>query len=108
MPTLCDGLLGTAYLVVIVVACYFHPVKGTMERGEVHLIKFTSGFVSTFPVQVFAFTCAQNVSFSAERQIRLLTAPASAVSDFQRDPEEHAEENEHRDRNFHRLCGVHL
>lgn len=50
-----------AYLVVVVVVCYFHPVKGTQERGEVHLIKFTPNFVSTFPVQVFAYTCAQNV-----------------------------------------------
>jgi amino acid permease len=29
--------------------------------GEVHLIKFTPSFLSTFPIQVFAFTCAQNV-----------------------------------------------
>ncbi len=32
------------------------------ERGEVRLIHFTPNFVSSFPVQVFAFTCAQNVS----------------------------------------------
>jgi amino acid permease len=29
--------------------------------GEIHLIKFTPSFLSTFPIQVFAFTCAQNV-----------------------------------------------
>ena len=37
-------------------------MKGAPEPGEIHLIHFTSTFVSTFPVQVFAFTCAQNVS----------------------------------------------
>ena len=56
-----DLIALAAYLVVIVVVCYFFPLKGTQARGEVHLIKFTPNFVSTFPVQVFAFTCAQNV-----------------------------------------------
>ncbi|KAI0343286.1 vacuolar amino acid transporter 5 [Trametopsis cervina] len=55
------ALFSVAYLVVIVVSCYFFPIKGTQERGEVHLIKFSSNFVSTFPVQVFAYTCAQNL-----------------------------------------------
>ena len=32
--------------------------------GEIWLIHFTPDFVSTFPIQVFAFTCAQNVRFS--------------------------------------------
>ncbi|KAG6866587.1 hypothetical protein C0991_002075 [Blastosporella zonata] len=39
-------------------------MKGTPARGEVHLIKFTPNFVATFPIQVFAFTCAQNVGLS--------------------------------------------
>ncbi|KAI0091649.1 vacuolar amino acid transporter 5 [Irpex rosettiformis] len=55
------ALFSVAYLVVIVVSCYFFPIKGTQARGEVHLIKFSSNFVSTFPVQVFAYTCAQNL-----------------------------------------------
>lgn len=42
--------------------CYFRPLKGMTPPGEIHLIKFTPSFVSTFPIQVFAFTCAQNVS----------------------------------------------
>jgi len=50
-----------AYLVVVVVTCYIFPPKGMQSRGEVHLIHFTPSFVSTFPVQVFAYTCAQNV-----------------------------------------------
>lgn len=33
-----------------------------MEKpGTINLFKFTPDFVSTFPVQVFAFTCSQNV-----------------------------------------------
>lgn len=57
----CNTYTLAAYLVVIVIVCYFFPLKGTPEPGEIHLIKFTPGFVSTFPVQVFAYTCAQNV-----------------------------------------------
>ncbi|KAI0330913.1 hypothetical protein GY45DRAFT_1323045 [Cubamyces sp. BRFM 1775] len=55
------ALFSVAYLVVIVVVCYFFPLKGTQEPGEIHLIHFTPSFVSTFPVQVFAYTCAQNL-----------------------------------------------
>ena len=47
---------------MIVVSCYFRPLEGTPAPGEVRLIHITPNFVSTFPVQVFAFTCAQNVS----------------------------------------------
>jgi len=36
-------------------------MKGAPESGGIHLIHFTPTFVSTFPVQVFAFTCAQNL-----------------------------------------------
>ncbi|KAH9926959.1 transmembrane amino acid transporter protein-domain-containing protein [Fomitopsis serialis] len=41
------------YLVVVVI--------GTQAPGEIRLIHFTPNFVSTFPVQVFAYTCAQNI-----------------------------------------------
>ena len=51
----------TVYLVTIVISCYFRPIDGMPTRGEVRLVHFTPNFVSTFPVQVFAFTCAQNV-----------------------------------------------
>lgn len=50
-----------AYLVVIVIFCYFWPIKNMPIPGEIRLVHFTPNFVSTFPVQVFAFTCAQNV-----------------------------------------------
>ncbi|KAF4569707.1 hypothetical protein EYR40_008686 [Pleurotus pulmonarius] len=55
------ALFSISYLIIIVISCYFFPPKGSTERGEVHLIHFTPNFVSTFPVQVFAFTCAQNL-----------------------------------------------
>lgn len=52
-----------AYLVVIVITCYFWPLKGMPVPGEIRLIHIQPHFVSTFPVQVFAFTCSQNVSY---------------------------------------------
>ncbi|EPT01128.1 hypothetical protein FOMPIDRAFT_1049107 [Fomitopsis schrenkii] len=55
------ALFSVAYLVVVVIVCYSFPLEGTQAPGEIHLIHFTPNFVSTFPVQVFAFTCAQNI-----------------------------------------------
>ncbi|KAF9454254.1 AAAP amino acid transporter, partial [Macrolepiota fuliginosa MF-IS2] len=55
------ALFSVAYLVVIVVRCYFWPMKGMTTPGEIRLIHFTPNFISTWPVQVFAFTCAQNL-----------------------------------------------
>ncbi|GBE86648.1 transmembrane amino acid transporter protein-domain-containing protein [Sparassis latifolia] len=55
------ALFSVAYLVVVVVVCYFFPLEGTPPPGEIHLVHFTPNFVSTFPVQVFAYTCAQNL-----------------------------------------------
>lgn len=71
LPLLLSGMLQRprahstfkpVYLVLIVVTCYFAPLKGQTPPGEIHYVHFSSSFVSTFPVQVFAFTCAQNVS----------------------------------------------
>ncbi|KAF8586472.1 hypothetical protein K439DRAFT_1556146 [Ramaria rubella] len=55
------AVFAVVYLVLIVIVCYLHPLKGTTPSGPVYLIHFTPNFVSTFPVQVFAYTCAQNV-----------------------------------------------
>ncbi|EMD39143.1 hypothetical protein CERSUDRAFT_134012 [Gelatoporia subvermispora B] len=55
------ALFSVAYLVVVVITCYFFPLEGTQEPGEIHWVHFTPNFVSTFPVQVFAYTCAQNI-----------------------------------------------
>jgi len=55
------ALFSCAYLVLIVIVCYFRPMKDMLPPGDIHLIKFTPSFLSTFPIQVFAFTCAQNL-----------------------------------------------
>ncbi|KAH6915912.1 vacuolar amino acid transporter 5 [Coprinopsis sp. MPI-PUGE-AT-0042] len=55
------ALFTVAYLVCIVIKCYFWPLKGMPERGEVTWFKLTPNFISTFPIQVFGFTCAQNL-----------------------------------------------
>jgi amino acid permease len=57
-----DVFVFAAYLIIIVIRSYFWPLKGMTSPGEIRLVKFRSNFISTFPVQVFAFTCAQNVS----------------------------------------------
>lgn len=55
------ALFAVAYLVLIVIKCYFWPLEGMPTRGEVYWVHFTPNFIATFPVQVFAFTCAQNL-----------------------------------------------
>ncbi|KAF8519006.1 transmembrane amino acid transporter protein-domain-containing protein [Hysterangium stoloniferum] len=55
------AVFAAGYLVIIVVVCYFYPIKGTTPPGPVYWIHFTPNFVSTFPVQVFAYTCGQNI-----------------------------------------------
>jgi len=55
------ALFSVAYLVVVVIRGYIRPFKDMPAPGEIWLIHFTPDFVSTFPVQVFAFTCAQNL-----------------------------------------------
>lgn len=49
-------------MAVVVVGWYF--IKGPdPNRGEIVLGRFGTSTLASFPVQVFAFTCAQNVSF---------------------------------------------
>jgi amino acid permease len=55
------ALFSVAYLVVVVIRGYIWPFKDMPAPGEIWLIHFTPDFVSTFPIQVFAFTCAQNL-----------------------------------------------
>ncbi|KAF8555998.1 vacuolar amino acid transporter 5 [Imleria badia] len=55
------AIFSVVYLVVIVVTCYFRPLEGTPPVGEIHWVHFTPGFMTTLPVQVFAFTCGQNM-----------------------------------------------
>ncbi|KAK7024960.1 aa-trans domain-containing protein [Favolaschia claudopus] len=86
------ALFSVAYLLVIVITVYFNPLEGMPERGEVRLIHFTPNFVSTFPVQVFAFTCSQNLfpiynelRDNSQRQMNLVigTAIGSATLTYE-------------------------
>lgn len=50
----------TGSMVIVVVGWYF--VKGpSPDRGEIVPFRFDSSTLASFPVQVFAFTCAQNL-----------------------------------------------
>ncbi|KDQ61388.1 hypothetical protein JAAARDRAFT_54767 [Jaapia argillacea MUCL 33604] len=78
------ALFAVGYLVLIVIICYFNPLDNMPVRGEVHLVHFTPNFISTFPVQVFAFTCAQNLfpifnELASNSQARMNTVIASAI-----------------------------
>ncbi|KIK61722.1 hypothetical protein GYMLUDRAFT_42750 [Collybiopsis luxurians FD-317 M1] len=72
------ALFSVAYLLVIVIRCYFWPLKDMPPAGEIHLIHFTSNFISTFPVQVFAFTCSQNL-FPIYNEVKSNTQPRMNV-----------------------------
>jgi amino acid permease len=48
---------------VIVVVCWYFIKGPDPNRGEIVLGRFGTNTLASFPVQVFAFTCAQNVSF---------------------------------------------
>lgn len=54
------AIFATAYLVIFVIYGYLSPLEGAPKPGKIQLIHFTPAFLSTFPVQVLAFTCAQN------------------------------------------------
>ncbi|KAF8463824.1 transmembrane amino acid transporter protein-domain-containing protein [Kalaharituber pfeilii] len=56
------ALVSIGYLVIIVLA-HFLMGDTIQDRGEVHLIQWTSGIqaLASFPVMVFAYTCHQNM-----------------------------------------------
>ncbi|ELU43692.1 vacuolar amino acid transporter 5 [Rhizoctonia solani AG-1 IA] len=62
------------YLVCIVIFCYWSPPEGTVKPGPIHIIHFDKSFISTFPVQVFAYTCAQNL-FPIYNELKSNTQP---------------------------------
>ncbi|ORY25153.1 putative transporter [Naematelia encephala] len=54
------ALVSVAYMIIVVVGWFV--LKGVSPtRGEVRLGRFASNTLSSFPVQVFAYTCAQNI-----------------------------------------------
>lgn len=65
------SLLAVLYLVFIVNWFYFSPSKEMPPKPtweELDWFKFDSGFVSHFPIFVFAFTCHQNI-FSVHNEL---------------------------------------
>lgn len=70
-------------MVIVVVGWYF--VKGpSPERGEIVPIRFDSATLASFPVQVFAFTCAQNLfpiynELKERSQAKMNTIIASSI-----------------------------
>lgn len=105
------------YLVFVVISGYFYPVEGTPEPGEIHLVHFTPTFLSTFPVQIFAFTCAQNVSFqSSSRPALSFTLCGKDFPNLQRVGPQYPKSHEPRHRHINRVlpwnlrddCGVWL
>ncbi|CCO29259.1 Putative amino acid permease C1685,07c [Rhizoctonia solani AG-1 IB] len=75
------ALFSVLYLVCIVIFCYWFPPEGTVKPGPIHLIKFDKSFVSTFPVQVFAYTCAQNL-FPLYNELKSNTQPRMNIVIF--------------------------
>ncbi|KAJ3989322.1 transmembrane amino acid transporter protein-domain-containing protein [Lentinula detonsa] len=68
------ALFSVVYLLIIVIKCYFWPLDDMPPAGKIRLVHFTPNFVSTFPVQVFAFTCAQNL-FPIYNEVKSNTQP---------------------------------
>lgn len=74
------------------------------EKGPVELARFDRSTLGVFPVQVFAYTCAQNVSFCLwilREQIRLYGS--IAFPRIQRIGEEYAAQDEQGDCHLYRV-----
>lgn len=55
------ALASVVYLVFIVVGWWVLRIPTETKRGKVVLARFGASTLSSFPVQVFAYTCAQNL-----------------------------------------------
>ncbi|KAH8079910.1 transmembrane amino acid transporter protein-domain-containing protein, partial [Filobasidium floriforme] len=55
------ALLSVVYLVIIVVGWWALGVPTGKKRGDVVLGRFGSSTLGSFPIQIFAYTCAQNI-----------------------------------------------
>ncbi|GAA5939860.1 aspartate/glutamate transporter [Sporobolomyces koalae] len=55
------ALCAIAYLVFIVLYYTFLDSSELPPRGTVELFRFEPSFIQSLPVQIFAFTCAQNI-----------------------------------------------
>lgn len=57
-------MISTRSLVIIVVGWWALGVPTGKKKGAVVLGRFGSATLGSFPIQIFAYTCAQNVSLS--------------------------------------------
>lgn len=55
------ALCTIGYLVFVVVYYFFVSHDALPEPGDVDLFRFGPSFIQSIPVQVFAYTCAQNI-----------------------------------------------
>ncbi|KAF9193256.1 hypothetical protein BGZ51_003775 [Haplosporangium sp. Z 767] len=55
------ALTAVVYLVVIVIYYYINPEQELPSGDEIRRVRFSSDFLTTLPVFVFAFTCHQNI-----------------------------------------------
>ncbi|GAA6061147.1 hypothetical protein JCM10212_001747 [Sporobolomyces blumeae] len=68
------ALCAIAYLVFIVVFYTFFRSADLPSPGDVELFKLGPEFVTSLPVQIFAFTCAQNI-FAVFNELKSNTQP---------------------------------
>ncbi|CED85404.1 Amino acid transporter protein [Phaffia rhodozyma] len=55
------ALVFVLYMLAIVITYYFHRPHDIEPAGPVKYFKWSHGAIGTFPVQIFAYTCAQNL-----------------------------------------------
>lgn len=55
------GVFASTYLVFTVIICYFYPIESAPPRGQVHWVRFSPQILSTLPLQIFGYSCAQNI-----------------------------------------------
>lgn len=63
------ALVAVANLVFVVIWKFLEP-SGLPPRGDIELVDLGSSYVSSLPVQIFAFTCAQNI-FAVFNELRM-------------------------------------
>ncbi|GAA6036702.1 hypothetical protein JCM8097_003437 [Rhodosporidiobolus ruineniae] len=68
------ALCAIAYLVFIVIFYTFVSHDELPPSGDFELFRFGSSFIQSLPVQIFAFTCAQNI-FAVFNELRTNSQP---------------------------------
>ncbi|GAA5913252.1 hypothetical protein JCM6882_000043 [Rhodosporidiobolus microsporus] len=68
------ALCAIAYLIFIVIFYTFVSHEELPPSGDVELFKFGPSFIQSLPVQIFAFTCAQNI-FAVFNELKTNSQP---------------------------------